>query len=294
MHIALFGRDFSPTFQKAIENLFQALKNHGIKLVVYEPFLEKLEEKGYAINGFQAFETGQALSDKKIEIMLSVGGDGTILHAASFAIGRGISILGINTGRLGFLSSVSVDELDKAIESLVAKDYTIDYRTTLKLITNNHLFGEENFALNELTISRRDTSSMIRVEALMNNEYLNTYWSDGLIVSTSTGSTAYSLSCGGPVVYPGSGNFILTTIAPHNLNVRPFIIPSDSELKLRVGGRNESFLVSLDSRTEIIEEGAELLVKKHEHSIQLIRLQGHSYLTTLRGKLNWGLDKRNY
>ncbi len=293
MNVGLFGRDFAKKHHLNVQNLFKTLSSKGIVPVIYKDFYHQLESKGFELSSYTTFETGQQLVEQGIDVLVSMGGDGTILNASSLVIGHPISILGINTGRLGFLSSVSVNEVDVAMQLLVDKEYIIDFRTTLKLETKKNVFGKENFALNELTISRRDTSSMIKVEVYMNDEYLNTYWSDGLIVSTSTGSTAYSLSCGGPVVYPGSGNFILTPIAPHNLNVRPMIIPNDITLKLKVEGRNESFLVSLDSRTSIVADGLEFTVKKHEHSIQLVRLPNHSYLTTLRSKLNWGLDKRN-
>jgi len=293
MIVGVFGRDFSAAYAKQVQVLMDTLSKFDIQTIIYTPFLEVLELHGIQFKDFQTFHRVEELSAHGVETIVSVGGDGTILKAASMVVDTSIAIFGVNTGRMGFLASISFEEIDQAVKALKDRTFTIEKRNLLCLETTTKLFGDQNFALNDLTIARRDVSAMIKVEVFLNNEYLNTYWSDGLIVSTSTGSTAYSLSCGGPVVFPSSGNFIITPIAPHNLNVRPFVVPDDSELTLMVEGRHESYLVSLDSRTEVVDEKIVLNIKKHHRQVGIIRLPSHSYLKTLREKLNWGLDKRN-
>ena len=293
MKVAIFGRDFSNAYTKQVQDLLNTLNSEGIQTIVYEPFVQVFKMHGITLHDSETFTDAKELTKLGVETLVSIGGDGTILQAATVVVGTSIAIFGVNTGRMGFLASISFDEINEAVQCLKEKNYAVENRNLLSLETSTQLFGEKNFALNDLTIARRDVSAMIKVEVFLNNEYLNTYWSDGLIVSTSTGSTAYSLSCGGPVVYPSSGNFLITPIAPHNLNVRPFVVPDDSELTLMVEGRHESYLVSLDSRTEIVDEKVVLNIKKHKHSVGIIRLPSHSYLKTLRQKLNWGLDKRN-
>lgn len=225
--------------------------------------------------------------------MISVGGDGTLLDATTFVRHTGIPILGINTGRLGFLSGVSIDEIDQAIDALLEGEFELDNRAVLKVDTRTGLFGDVNFALNELTVHKMDSASMITIHAYMDGVYLNSYWADGLIIATPTGSTAYSLSCGGPIVAPGSKNFVITPIAPHNLNVRPIVVPDDKALTLRMEGRTKHYLLALDSRSISADESIELRVSRSEFDIRLVRLKGQNFLSTLRSKLNWGLDKRN-
>jgi len=204
-----------------------------------------------------------------------------------------IPILGINTGRLGFLSNISIQEIDQAMDALHSKKYTVDERALLKVKTEDNLFGETNFALNELTIHKKDSSSMITIHAYINDQYLNSYWADGLIIATPTGSTAYSLSCAGPIVVPGSENFVITPIAPHNLNVRPIVVSDNSEIKLKIEGRGMQFLASLDSRSETIDSKYELTIVKEKFKIGLIQLENQDFLRTIRNKLMWGIDKRN-
>ncbi len=293
MTIAIFGKDFSNNYTKDIKALFKLFNKEQIAYYIYEPFIDALNRQDINTSDCKTFSKKSELKEFDVKVLVSIGGDGTILQAATMVVGTPIPIFGINTGRMGFLSTVSFDNLSSAIQDLKAQKFTIEKRNLLSLKTNEKLFGKLNFALNDLTIARRDVSAMIKVQVFLNEEYLNTYWSDGLIISTATGSTAYSLSCGGPVVYPNTSNFIITPIAPHNLNVRPLVVPDDYELTLMVEGRHDSYLVSLDSRTEVVEKQVVLKIKKHHRRVGIVRLKGHSYLQTIREKLSWGIDKRN-
>jgi len=228
-----------------------------------------------------------------IDLFISVGGDGTILDATTLIRDTEIPIIGVNTGRLGFLADIAKDQIPKTIKQLVNKKFSIDQRSLLHLDTDIPIFGDLNFALNEVTISRKDTTSMITITTYINDQYLNSYWADGLIISTPTGSTGYSLSCGGPIVMPGSQNFIITPIAPHNLNVRPLVISDEYEIKVKVEGRASQFLVALDSRIQTIDAGIELTIKKEAFKINMVETETQDFASTLRNKLLWGLDKRN-
>ena len=225
--------------------------------------------------------------------MFSIGGDGTLLKAVTFVRESNIPIMGINTGRLGFISSISAGQIDDAINDILKENYKISERTLLELHTENQFFKEKNFALNEVAISKKDTSSMIKIDAYVDNNFLNTYWADGLVVSTPTGSTGYSLSCGGPIIMPGTNNIIVTPNAPHNLNVRPIVINDQSIIKLKVEDRDQLALVSLDSRSRAFDSDTELIIKKANFKIKLIQPQNNSFTSTIRSKLMWGLDKRS-
>jgi NAD+ kinase len=225
--------------------------------------------------------------------MFSIGGDGTFLETLTFVRDSGIPIIGINTGRLGFLANIAKTEINKAIDSLANKKIKIEKRSLISVTSQSKLFGEVNYGLNELTILKKDTSSLITINAYINGDFLNSYFADGLIVATPTGSTAYSLSCGGPLVMPCSQNFIITPIASHNLNVRPLVISDDSIITLKVEGRSSNYLVSLDSRSEVIDSSIELTLKKAEFSANLIQIENQNFFNTIRNKLLWGLDKRN-
>jgi NAD+ kinase len=203
-------------------------------------------------------------------------------------------VIGINFGRLGFLASINKDEIKNAIEALLNGNYTFDKRSLLSLRSKHPLFGDENFALNDVTIHRRDNSAMMIIHAFINDEFINSYWADGLLIATPTGSTAYSLSCGGPIILPTAQNFVITPIAPHNLNVRPLIVPDDATLTFEVEARSAKFLVSCDSRTETVDRSVKIKIKKAGFHLNLIRLNDETYLTTLRNKLLWGIDTRNY
>lgn len=295
IRVAIFGKEFDTEVQDQIIDLLQRLNTPAYEVWIYQVFSNYMisQKKLTLPPSIRFFSSPEELKQIHPKLLLSIGGDGTLLQASSFVLGSKIPVLGLNTGRLGFLTSVSLEEIEKLIPKINEKDTYIERRALLQVESSQNVFHEENFALNELTISRRDTSSMISITVQLDDEFLNNYWCDGLIIATSTGSTAYSLSCGGPIVVPNSNVFVITPIAPHNLNIRPMIIPDKSTLKIKVSGRNDSFLVSLDSRSYIIDQSVELVVKKHPRKVGIVRLQEHSYLNTLRGKLNWGLDKRN-
>ncbi len=289
--IAVYGRSIDEIHLEPIQSFLQELLDEGKHVTLYK----KLVEKDYFADlGDQlaTYESKDNLNDET-DLIISIGGDGTLLDSTIFSRDFEIPILGLNTGRLGFLTGVSLDQLKTSTQALLNDEYDIEERTLICLETDESLFGELNFGLNELTLHKKDTSSMIKIHAYVNGEYLNSYWADGLIISTPTGSTAYSMSCGGPIVLPGSENFVITPIAPHNLNVRPIVIPDNKEIKLNIEGREKNFLVSLDSRSESIEAGKDLVIRKMDRKLKLLALPGTSYLKTIRKKLNWGLDVRN-
>jgi len=292
MKVAVYGKQFQEDVAPFVLELFQELEKAQMEILVYEPFYDFLSKQ---INLNLFLNTFNSYSELKndIDLFVSVGGDGTILDATTLIRDTEIPIIGVNTGRLGFLADIAKNEIPKTIKQLVNKRYTIDRRTLLKLETEEPIFGELNFALNEVTISRKDTTSMITITTYINDQYLNSYWADGLIISTPTGSTGYSLSCGGPIVMPGSNNFIITPIAPHNLNVRPLVISDEYEVKVKVEGRANQFLVALDSRIQTIDAGVELTIKKEDFKINMIETETQDFASTLRNKLLWGLDKRN-
>ncbi len=287
--IALYGRKVEDLHRTAVIDFVASLKSEGFSIWCFQ---ELLETEGFDLADAKAFDLGDELPEG-IEFILSIGGDGTLLDATIFTRDFTIPILGLNTGRLGFLAALASSDLRAAVKPILEKNYNFEERAMLSLETKDGLFADLNFALNELTLHKKNTSSMIKIDAKIGGEFLNFYWADGLIISTPTGSTAYSLSCGGPIIMPGSDNFVITPIAPHNLNVRPIVVPDNREIRLNIEGRDESFLVSLDSRSESIEAGAELVVRLSEKKLKLVALPGYSYLKTIRKKLNWGLDIRN-
>ena len=292
MKVAVYGKQFQEDVAPFVLELFQELEKAQMEILVYEPFYDFLSKQSNLNLFLNTFNTSEELKND-IELFVSIGGDGTILDATTLIRDSGIPIIGVNTGRLGFLADIAKDEIPKTIKQLVNKRYSIDQRTLLKLETDKPIFGDLNFALNEVTISRKDTTSMITITTYINDKFLNSYWADGLIIATPTGSTGYSLSCGGPIVMPGSNNFIITPIAPHNLNVRPLVISDEYELKVKVEGRANQFLVALDSRIQTIDAGIELTIKKEQFKINMIETDTQDFASTLRNKLLWGLDKRN-
>lgn len=292
IRVAVYGRSFNESFIPYIQEFFDRLSKHSVELYVFEAFNSYLRPRIIIPFKYNLFNTYADIASS-VNYMISIGGDGSLLDTVSLVRDSGTPILGINTGRLGFLSNVAKTEIEMAINALVEKNYHIDQRSILQLNTSNQLFGDFNFAMNELTIHKKDSSSMVTVHAYINNEYLNSYWADGIIIATPTGSTAYSLSCGGPIVFPGSQNFVITPIAPHNLNVRPVVLPDSSIIRLKVEGRSQQFLASLDSRSQPFDAEVELIVKKADYRINLIQLEHHNFFTTIRNKLNWGIDKRN-
>jgi NAD+ kinase len=292
MVIAVYGKQFSEEFTPFIQQLFDKLNAIQADVYIYKPFNDFLENK-IKINALKGVFSNSDSLPKTSDFFFSIGGDGTLLEAALLVNNYGIPIMGINTGRLGFLSTISIDETDTAIDMLVQEKFVLDNRTMLKMITESNAFGIQNYALNEATIYKKDSSSMITIHTYINDTFLNSYWADGIIIATPTGSTAYSLSCGGPIVVPGSGNFVITPVAPHNLNVRPIVVPDSSVVKLCVEGRSNKIMAALDSRSEILDTSTEIKISLNDFTTTLLRLKGHSYLQTIRNKLNWGLDKRN-
>jgi NAD+ kinase len=292
MRIAIYGRAFNDNFIPFIQEFFDTLDRPEIELLIFEPFYSFLTPRIELKKEYPLFERQDDIS-QNIDFLFSIGGDGTLLDTITFIKDSNIPILGINTGRLGFLSNVSREELAKAIDDFLEQKYTLDKRTLLQLQNSGDLFEKHNYALNELTVHKKDSSSMITIHTYINDDYLNSYWADGLIIATPTGSTAYSLSCGGPILVPGSENFIITPIAPHNLNVRPVVVPNNNTIKLTIEGRGNQFLAALDSRSETIDSSIELTIEKANFDINLIRFDNQNFLNTIRNKLMWGLDRRN-
>ncbi len=290
MKIALFGKTINKEFSGYIQQLIVKLESHNIKIFIYKNFYNDINDIIKFNNKVFLFDKREEIRD--VDFLFSIGGDGTLLNTITLVENSNIPILGINTGRLGFLSSISKEEIEMAIDNILNKNYILDKRTLLKLEVKNNLFGKYNYALNEITIQKKD-SAMILIHTYINNELLNSYLGDGLIIATPTGSTAYSLSCGGPIITPDSKNIIITPIATHNLTVRPVVIPDDKIIKLNIRGRGKNFLVSLDSRTESIDSSFELIIKKEKFTVNLIQMRDRTIFTTIRNKLMWGLDIRN-
>lgn len=292
MKVGIYGRNIKDQDAAYIRELFSLFEQKKVELVIFEDFFNQIKDKGITKNQYNLFKDHSDIVGK-LDFLISIGGDGTLLDTLSIVKNSDIPIIGINLGRLGFLANVSRDEINDAIEALKRGTYVLDKRTLLHLESNKPLFGDVNYALNEFTIHKKDSSSMITIHAYLNGEYLNTYWSDGLIVSTPTGSTAYSLSCGGPVIFPASKNFVIVPVAPHNLNIRPMVVSDTNVISFEIEGRNEHFLCTLDSRFETIDASFQLAVRKENFTINLVRLSEHNFLSTLRKKLMWGADQRN-
>jgi len=292
MQIAIFGKSLNNYNLAPIKNAIAKLEQLGANLHINSEFYALIKPHIHFKNITGIYENGANLKDKA-DILFSIGGDGTILSAIQHIKHTKIPIVGINTGRLGFLASINIEEIDNAIDQIIDGKGLVEERTLIRLETENKLFGENNFALNEFTLRASDNSAMITIHVSTNGELLNSYWADGLIIATPTGSTAYSLSCGGPIVMPDSENFIITPISPHNLNVRPLVISDKEVLTIKAEGRNKKFLVTLDSKSAIIEQDIELTVMREKFTASIIRLPHHNFVTTLRQKLMWGLDKRN-
>ena len=293
MRIAIYGRQQSETIILYVEQLFSELKKHDCEIFVFDSFLNFISQKTKKKYTYPTF-TSNADIRNNVDLIFSVGGDGTLLDTVTLIQDSLIPVAGINTGRLGFLSGIAKENLATSVAEIVKGSYSLDKRTMLRLESNVNLFGKTNYALNEITIHKKDSSSMITINTYLNGEYLNSYWADGLIVSTPTGSTGYSLSCGGPIVMPQSGNFVITPIAPHNLNVRPIVVSDKDVLSLEVEGRSRYFLASLDARSVTIDSSVQLAVRKEDFTTNLVRLHNENFLNTLRNKLMWGADSRNY
>lgn len=292
MLVALYNRTFETQDIPTLQHIAAMLEGHGIQLVFYKEFYERINPH-LNLKNTPRFFTGKLDLPTNTDMLFSLGGDGTLLDTISFVGGGNIPLIGINLGRLGFLAAIPEEEVEAAILSLVRGSYTLEKRTLIHLDSSIPLFDGAPYALNEFTIHRKDSSSMIKIHTYLNGEFMNTYWADGLVVATPTGSTGYSLSCGGPVVFPQTSSFIITAVAPHNLNTRPVVVPDDNVISFEVEGRTEQFLCTLDSRTEIITSSVQLAVKKESFTISLVRPDEHNFLNTIRQKLYWGIDKRN-
>ncbi|MDQ6480957.1 NAD kinase [Dyadobacter sp. LHD-138] len=291
MKIAIHGRNFNESARPYIESMFSELMRRHIEVQLSESFRSFLDNQGIQHYSHLVYDNPDALFDARL--VVSMGGDGTLLETISHVGKRRIPVVGINVGRLGFLATVSPERISDMIEALENNQYKIDERTLVKVESNIDLFEGRNFGLNDFTITKTDTASMITVHTYLNDEFLNSYWADGLIISTPTGSTGYSLSCGGPVLVPHSQNFIITPVSPHNLNVRPLVVEDSSIIRLEVKSRSNNFLVSMDSRSRVVDEVTELTVSKADFTARLIKMRDDSFLDTLRSKLSWGLDMRN-
>lgn len=293
--VAIFGQAYKNTDRRYFEILIENLNKYSVEIIIEKGFVSILRDLGVENLNYTTFSKHEDL-DTTFDLLFTLGGDGTILNAATLVKDLNIPILGINTGRLGFLATVQKKEIENTIASLIANEYTTQERAVLEIKTNdpNIDFHNINFALNEVTIARKNSTSMIGVEAYLNNEYLTTYWADGLVVATPTGSTGYSLSCHGPIIMPESNNFVLTPIAPHNLSARPLVIPDNTVVKLKIIGREKEFFLSLDSRVSTVPFEIELTLSKAPFQIKIIQLDQQTFISTLRSKLFWGEDKRNY
>jgi len=293
MKVAIYGIEFQHTVMPYVEQLFRLLRKWDVEIWIYKDF-EQFLSTFMEVGSLERFENRMDLPPD-IEFMLSLGGDGTMLSAVSLLHDSEIPVTGINLGRLGFLASINKDNIEPAIVSLLKKEYGIERRTLLSVkAEGSTLFNGNSFALNDISILKRGSSAMITVSVYLNGELLNAYWADGIIFATPTGSTAYSLSCGGPIILPGSGNFVITPISPHNLNVRPLVISDKDILTVEIDSRSDTFLLSCDSRTIDLKSDVKLTISKAKFNINLIRLKDESFFSTLRQKLLWGLDTRNY
>lgn len=293
MKIAIYGQYYKPEDKIYVEELLQSLEIHKIEFVIEHNYYLGLKKHIKILNA-KTFSSHTEL-DSTFNFMFTIGGDGTILRAVTFIRDSNIPIVGINTGRLGFLATVKKEEVTTAIEQLLQKNYLVHKRTLLSVTTTPKIDGlaSLNFALNEVSISRKNTASMITIETYLDQEYLTSYWADGLIISTPTGSTGYSLSCGGPILIPHAKSFVLTPIAPHNLNARPLVIPDETNIKLMVSGREDKFFLSLDSRITTINSKTEVYIEKSRFTLKVVEINHQTFIKTLRDKLLWGQDVRN-
>ena len=292
MKIAIHGRTFRNELKHFVLEMFEELASRGAEIQVSETFSDFIRQSGIELELTNVYSNKKDIFDANF--MLSLGGDGTLLESVTHVGEKQIPILGVNMGRLGFLATTSPADIRTTIRSIYQGYYKIEERILVSVESDRDIFDGINFGLNEFTITKRDTSSMIVVHTYIDGEYLNSYWADGLIVSTPTGSTGYSLSCGGPVVLPQSNNFIIAPVSPHNLNVRPLVVSDSSVISFGIEGRSKNFLVSLDSRSKVIDATAQIAVRKERFKARLVKMYEDNFLNTLRKKLSWGLDIRNY
>jgi len=292
MKAAIYSRVMEQEQKNEVQVFFDELTKLGIVPVIWHSFYEQVKDRINLPADTKTFSLSEHLSDE-IEFIISLGGDGTLLDTVTIVRDREIFIMGINFGRLGFLASIGRDEVMMAVKAIAKRSYVIDKRTMIHLDADLPLFGNIPYGLNEFSVHKRDTDPMIKIHTYLNGEFLNTYWADGLIVATPTGSTGYSLSCGGPIVFPESGSFVITPVAPHNLNVRSLIVPDDNTISFEVESRSENIICALDSRRELVGRNVQLAVRKESFPVNLVRLSENNFLQTLHNKLTWGMDRRN-
>lgn len=292
MNIAIYGRKITKQNAAYFEKVIRLISHFGWNAILETELKNQLVKKVGIGESLRTFASHHDLKSG-IDLAVSVGGDGTFIKTVSFIRESNVPILGVNMGRLGFLSNVNSENFEHALEQIRDKNFEFQKRSLLRIDTQENLFGDDNFALNEVTLHKKDTASMITVHASLDQNYLNSYWADGLIVSTPTGSTAYNLSCGGPIITPGCQVHILTPIAPHNLNLRPVVVPDHFPIKLSIEGRERKYLISLDSNSKNISQGEEVTITKAEFMINVVKFMDSNFLDTIRNKMSWGVDKRN-
>jgi NAD+ kinase len=293
MQVVVFGKKYQDKNRPYVQELFNVLQATGVTVYIYRDYLALIRDTITLPDTYGIFDGYLDFRVHPIDIVIVLGGDGTMLDAVTHVRDSGVPMLGINLGRLGFLANIEKQHIQTAIEKLVQGHYTVVERTMLYLESAPPLFGDLPFALNDCTILKSETSSMVTIHTFLNGDYLNTYWADGIVIATPTGSTAYSLSCGGPIVMPDSGNIVLTPVAPHNLNLRPLVLSDQSVISFEIEGRIDKFVCTLDSRHTIIRSDQQLAVRRNDFGVRLIQLEGTSFLQTLREKLTWGTDWRN-
>jgi len=292
MNVAIFGRKVNKENAQYYAELFKIFKNFGWNPIVHEALKDKLIKKIGISENCNTFSSHKDFNSG-IDLSLSIGGDGTFIQNSKFVRGSEVPVLGINSGRLGFLANISKEHIESAMDMVQKKQFVHQKRSLIKVETDREIFGDDNVAFNEVTLQKKDSASMITVHASLDGKYLNSYWADGLIVSTPSGSTAYNLSCGGPIVTPGCQVHILTPIAPHNLNVRPMVVPDHMPIKLEIEGRNRTYLISIDGKSLNIKQNEEVFIHKADYMINVIKFEENNFLDTIRNKMFWGTDKRN-
>ncbi|MFT5646180.1 MAG: NAD+ kinase [Aureispira sp.] len=294
MKIAIYSRFLKKDHISFVQILFDILAQRDAELFIFEDYYKSFDDRIKIQQKLELFQEHEDFKAQNIDFMISLGGDGTILDVVTIVRDTEVPIMGINLGRLGFLAMIEKTRIEQAFDAIYSDSYTLDQRSILYLESSPSIFGDKNFALNDFTILKRDTSSMVIIHTYVNGEFLNSYWADGIIVATPTGSTGYSLSCGGPIIFPKSGNFIITPVAPHNLNVRPIVLSDNAVISFEVEGRAKNFLCTLDSRYETIDTHFQLAVRKADFQVNLVRFTDRNFLYMIREKLKWGIDSRNY
>ena len=291
MKVAIYGRILQEQDVPYVRELIASLSSYEVEIKFHEVFFKFIKQSIELPSKFELFFNSKDIGE--VDFIISVGGDGTLLDVVTIVGGSGIPVIGINTGRLGFLSSINKSQIPEVVKAIVSGKYSIEERSLLSLESNISLFGSSNYALNEFALHKKDVSSLIVVHTYINGQFLNSFWADGLIVSTPTGSTAYNLSCGGPIVFPNSNNFVINPVAPHNLTQRPIVVSDDCIISFEIEGRSNQFLCTLDSRIETVDSNIQMAVKKADFTIKILRIETDDFMTTLRNKMMWGIDKRN-